>query len=171
MISDPRNPVVGTRLVREWNGEFLNSVRQAQFKEAATVVRRVGTEQSLPFRLQIVDRHPLQRGHPREHRRVPLLVLARPRRSVLNGRSCIPHHCPPTRQRGSRPRPLFGGEKSPAAADKELDCRARRRMGPAAKVSAISARRSAALMRLGDKGFGPAWVSYMETVRDQWMIG
>ena len=36
-------------------GQFLDSIRQAQLKEAATVVRCVGTEQGLPFRLQIVD--------------------------------------------------------------------------------------------------------------------
>ena len=32
-------------------GQFLNSMRQAQLKEAATVVRRVRTEQGFPFRL------------------------------------------------------------------------------------------------------------------------
>ena len=37
-------------------GQFLNSVRQTQLKEAATVVRCVDTKQGLPFRLQIVDR-------------------------------------------------------------------------------------------------------------------
>ena len=53
---------------------------------------------------------------------------------------------------------------------KSWTVRARSRMRPAARISAISARRSGALMRSGDKGLGPEWVSYMETVRDQLMI-
>ena len=52
---------------------------------------------------------------------------------------------------------LVGGkssELSPESRDKGLDCRARRRMRPAARISAISARRSAAAMRHGGIGFG-----------------
>jgi hypothetical protein len=44
-------------------------------------------------------------------------------------------------------------------------------MRAAARIWAISANRSAAFMRSGDKGFGAGWASRMETVRDQLMIG
>jgi hypothetical protein len=56
-------------------------------------------------------------------------------------------------------------------ADKELDFCRSIRMRAAAKIWPISASRSAAVMRSGDKGFGAGWVSRMETLRDQLMIG
>jgi hypothetical protein len=40
-------------------------------------------------------------------------------------------------------------------------------MRAAARIWAISANLSAAVMRSGDKGFGAGWVSRMKTVRDQ----
>jgi hypothetical protein len=42
---------------------------------------------------------------------------------------------------------------SPQSPGKELDFRARSRLSPAAKISAISANRSAAVIRSGDRAF------------------
>jgi hypothetical protein len=56
-------------------------------------------------------------------------------------------------------------------ADKELDFCRRMRMRAAARIWPISANRSAAVMRSGDRGFGAGWASRMETVRNQLMFG
>ena len=143
-------------------------------RKRAAVVWRVGLEQ-IAFHFAFSSLTVIPSGPPAVPAPTRLqLCLLWPRQAMLHLFRRASHHHPPTRLRGLRPRPLFGGGKSrklsPAGADKELDCGARRRMRPAARIWATSARRSAAVMRSGDKGLGPTWVSYMATVRDQLMI-
>jgi hypothetical protein len=49
-------------------GQLLNPVGQPAFKEAAAVVRGRGPKERLPFGLQVVDRHGLQRRQSRQDR-------------------------------------------------------------------------------------------------------